>query len=66
MTNQFFSTLFAKDSAFEDVRIVLSALFAPCFPFLPDPPFGYKNFLYYAFLWQNTICRYKTIINHYI
>ncbi len=31
-----------------------------------DPPFGYKNFLYYAFLRQNTICRYKIIINHYI
>lgn len=31
-----------------------------------DPPFGYKNFLYYAFLRQNTICRYKIIISHYI
>ena len=36
MANQLFSALFAKYPAFEDVRIVLSALFAPCFPFLPD------------------------------
>ena len=35
--------------------------------YLPsDPPFGYRNFLYYAFLRQNTICRHKIIINHYI
>lgn len=30
------------------------------------PPFWCRNFLYYAFLRQNTIYRYKTIINHYI
>ena len=34
--------------------------------YVSDPPFGYKNFLYYAFLRQNTIYRYKIIINHYI
>ena len=34
--------------------------------YVSDPPFGYKNFLYYAFLRQNTICRHKIIINHYI
>ena len=33
---------------------------------IPDPPFGYRNFLYYASLRQNTIYRYKIIINHYI
>ena len=31
-----------------------------------DPPFGYRNFLYYAFLRQNTIYRYKIIISYYI
>ena len=31
-----------------------------------DPPFGYRNFLYYAFLRQNTIYRHKIIINYYI
>lgn len=34
--------------------------------YVSDPPLGYKNFLYYSFLRQNTICRYKIIINHYI
>ena len=33
---------------------------------IADPPLGYKNFLYYSFLRQNTICRYKIIINHHI
>ena len=42
-TNQFFSTLFAKDSAFENVRIVLSALSAPLFPFLPDCLLGFPQ-----------------------
>ena len=31
-----------------------------------EPPFLCKNFLYYSFLRQNTICLYKIIINHYI
>lgn len=31
-----------------------------------DPPFGNKNFLYYASLRKNTIYRYKIIIRHYI
>ena len=30
------------------------------------PPFRCRNFLYYAFLRQNTIYQYKIIINHYI
>lgn len=34
--------------------------------YVSDPPFGYKNFLYYAFLRQNTIYRYKIIISYYI
>jgi len=36
MTNHFFSALFAKDSAFENVRIVLSALSAPLFSLFLD------------------------------
>ena len=31
-----------------------------------DPPFGYRNFLYYASLRQNTIYWYKIIIDYYI
>lgn len=31
-----------------------------------DPPFGYRNFLYYASLRQNTIYRYKIITSYYI
>lgn len=48
MANQLFSALFAKDSAFENVRIVLSALSAPLFPFLPDCLLGFpqcRNFI---------------------
>ena len=43
MTNQFFSALFAKDSAFEDVRIVLSALSAPLFSLFLDRLLGFPQ-----------------------
>ena len=36
MTNQFFAALFAKYPAFENIRIIFSALSAPLFPLIPD------------------------------
>ena len=40
MTNQFFAALFAKYPAFENIRIIFSALSAPLFSFLPDRVLG--------------------------
>ena len=58
MTNQFFSALFAKDSAFEDVRIVLSALSAPLFSLFLQKDAQYDTYNYFRDYYKElqTVC----------